>query len=101
MDDEQKKKPLNKARLIAIAGMVVDGALIGLLIFAIISHSCEICFSTNVGATTYTKCKSYSQILEDGLPSEVIDLYTAKEQEFKETENLTLQESVVMVHGNR
>jgi hypothetical protein len=88
-DKTKPKKIFGKHFWLGILGMVVDGALIGLLIYAILMHSCELCFGTNIGATTFKQCKGYSQILEDGLPPEVINIYT-------QTENTTLKNSNVI-----
>jgi hypothetical protein len=66
------KPKYNKQFWIGVLGAVVDGVMIGLLLYTLIIHSCEICFSTGVGATTYKECKSYSEVLTSGMPSAVI-----------------------------
>lgn len=87
-DKTKPKKVYGKHFWLGILGMIVDGALIGLLIYAILVHSCELCFGTNIGATTFKQCKGYSQILESGLPPEVIKIYTQTENQTLKNTNL-------------
>jgi hypothetical protein len=89
IEPDKPKKKYGKHFWLGVMGMIVDGALIGLLIYAILMHSCELCFGTNIGATTFKQCKSYSDILETGLPKEVIDIYTKTEVDTINKTNLS------------
>jgi len=67
-----------KDKILTIISIIIDSVIIGLLALTLIINSCQICYMTNAGATTYKQCKNIANVMEDGLPNEVIDIYEGK-----------------------
>lgn len=67
-----------KDKVLTIISIIVDATIIGLLVYTIMANSCQICYMTGFGQNTYTQCKGVSDVMETGLPSEVIDIYEGK-----------------------
>ena len=74
-----KKDMTTRDRWLTFISTLVDGAIIGLLIYTIMANSCQICYNSGFAQDTYTKCKSYSDVMENGLPEEIIELYEGQE----------------------
>jgi hypothetical protein len=82
---EEQPKPRSqmtpKDKVLTIISMIVDAIIIGLLVLTLVVNSCQICYMTNAGATTYKSCKNVADAMETGLPSEVIYIYEGKTPE--------------------
>lgn len=55
-----------------VLSVAVDGIIIGLLVYTLLMNSCQICYQTGIGVQTYKQCKNVADVMETGMPSEVI-----------------------------
>jgi hypothetical protein len=64
-----------------VSSVAVEGIIIGLLVYTLIMNSCQICYQTGVGVQTYKQCKNVADVMETGMPKEIIDnVYNTPEQ---------------------
>lgn len=75
MDNPPPEPKTKKDKIIAFASILVDATIILLLVYTLMANSCQICYQTGYGARTFTKCSNMADVMEDGLPSEVINVY--------------------------
>lgn len=75
MDSPPQKPITRKDKVLTIVSVITDALIIGLLVYTLMVNSCQICYQTTAGQNTFKQCKGMSDVLETGLPSEVIDVY--------------------------
>jgi hypothetical protein len=75
LDDKPPRPITRKDKALVLFSVIVDATIIGLLVYVLLVNSCQICYGTGVGASTFTKCKSMPDIMETGLPTEIINVY--------------------------
>ena len=91
MDEPPKPRSqmTKKDKALTIISAIVDATIILLLVYTLLVNSCQICYSTSAGANTFTQCKNMADIMENGVPSEMIRVYTQDEQTKEGLVNIT------------
>lgn len=106
MDEPPKPRSqmTTKDRALTMISIIVDSTIIGLLIYTLLANSCQICYQTGFGVHTFNQCKNVADVMETGLPEEVINIYEGKtptqkvdsalgvEYEIRSSDNLTIIE---------
>ncbi len=75
MDNPPPKPKTKKDKFLTYLSAGIDATIIILLIVTITLNSCNICFQSSIGGIQYRRCKNVSDIMEEGLPQEIIDIY--------------------------
>jgi len=76
---QDKKDMTKKDRWLVFLSALFDATMIGLLVYVLMVNSCQICYQTGFGQNTFQKCKGISDVMETGLPQEIVTVYEGQE----------------------
>jgi hypothetical protein len=79
MDNPPPEPKTKKDKILVTLSIIVDATIILLLVYTLMTNSCQICYQTGYGATTFRHCKNVADVMENGLPPEVIDIYEGRD----------------------
>lgn len=83
-----KSERTKKDKILITLGVVLDAVLIGLLVYTLMVNSCAICYSTGFGVRTFQQCKSFTDVMETGLPPEIINVYEGNAEPLNYTDGV-------------
>ena len=76
---DRKSNMTKKDRWLVFISALVDATIIGLLVYTLMANSCQICYQTGFGQNTFQSCRSVSDVMENGLPNEIITIYEGQD----------------------
>jgi len=62
-------------RFWTIASAIADATIVGLMVYLLFAYSCQICYSTQTGVNTFRTCSNVANIMADGMPSGMKEIY--------------------------